>query len=219
MDNVSSLADKSNDFSNLLTVSRKFGLICLYIFRIIYPSKSIWQMILPHTDILHIFRSSIQLGNILKLLTNNCDRETINYIPARDLWINSLYFSISNESKNSCLTTDYRKSGPIGQMQTVTLNNFVIMVKIRRIDFSINFQLKELIKTKILQFFKVYRLTKNGETKIYKAVQESKSLVKQNDGKDRSSDKQQITEQSKFVDRKYLDGRTKNGRRPRFLSQ
>ena len=36
MDNVSSLADKSNDFSDFLTVSRKFGFICLYSYHIIY---------------------------------------------------------------------------------------------------------------------------------------------------------------------------------------
>ena len=46
MDDVSGLADKSNHFANFLTVNRKFGYICLYIFHIIYPTKSIWQMIL-----------------------------------------------------------------------------------------------------------------------------------------------------------------------------
>ena len=40
-DDVSGLADKSNNFANFLTVSRKFGYICLYIFHIIYPTKSI----------------------------------------------------------------------------------------------------------------------------------------------------------------------------------
>lgn len=38
-DDVSGLADKSKDFSNILTVSRKFGYICLYIFNIHYQSK------------------------------------------------------------------------------------------------------------------------------------------------------------------------------------
>ena len=46
MDDVSGLADKSNDFSNFLTVTWKFGYICLYIFHTIYPKKSIWEMIL-----------------------------------------------------------------------------------------------------------------------------------------------------------------------------
>ena len=36
----------------------------------------------------------------------------MNYIPLSDLWINRLYFSISNEHKNSCLTVDCRYSGP-----------------------------------------------------------------------------------------------------------
>ena len=76
MDHVSGLAEKLNDFSYFLTVNRNFGYICLYIFHIIYLSKSIWQMILSQRKILNIFPSSIQLGNIVKFLTNYCDRET-----------------------------------------------------------------------------------------------------------------------------------------------
>ena len=115
-------------------------MICLYIFCIIYQSKFIWQMILSQTKIFYLFPSAIQLGNILKMLTNNCDIS--NYILARDLWINRLYFFLSNESKNSYLTIDGRENQAlpsIGQMQTVTLNNSVIMVKIQKIDLSISF--------------------------------------------------------------------------------
>ena len=57
--------------------------------------------------------------------------------------------------------------------------------------------------------FQIDSVKQNGETKIYKAVQELISLAKQNDGNDRSSDRQQITEQSKLVDRKYIGGRKK----------
>ena len=32
IDNVSELADKSEEFANFLTVSRKFGMMCVYIF-------------------------------------------------------------------------------------------------------------------------------------------------------------------------------------------
>ena len=49
---------------------------------------------------------------MLKILTNNCDRETIKYIPSKDVWINRLYFSIANEKKYSCLTIGSTKSGP-----------------------------------------------------------------------------------------------------------
>ena len=37
MDDVSGLADKSDDFSNFLTVSRKYGFSCVYVFHTIYP--------------------------------------------------------------------------------------------------------------------------------------------------------------------------------------
>ena len=38
MDNVSGLADNSEAFANFLTVSRKFGLTCAYIFHAINPT-------------------------------------------------------------------------------------------------------------------------------------------------------------------------------------
>ena len=39
MDNVSSLPDKSEEFANFLTVLRKYGLTCIYIFHTIYPTR------------------------------------------------------------------------------------------------------------------------------------------------------------------------------------
>ena len=69
MGDVSGLADKSNDFVDFLTVKiLKFGYICLYIFQIIYPTKSIWQSILSQTKSFNIFPSTIQLDSILKAL-------------------------------------------------------------------------------------------------------------------------------------------------------
>ena len=41
IDDVSGLADKSNDFAYFLTVSQKFEYICLYIFHNTYSTKSI----------------------------------------------------------------------------------------------------------------------------------------------------------------------------------
>ena len=69
-------------------------------------------MILSQTKIFNIFPSAVQLGNISKLLTNNCDRETLKYIPKRELWINRLYFEIANRKDYSCLTIDCGKGGP-----------------------------------------------------------------------------------------------------------
>ena len=46
MDDVSGLADNPQNFDNLLTVSRKFGFTCVYIFHTLYPTRNNWQMIL-----------------------------------------------------------------------------------------------------------------------------------------------------------------------------
>ena len=112
MDDVSGLAEKSNEFCSFLTVSRKCRYSCIYIFHIVFSQLRNWQMILSQTKIFNIFPSAVQLGNISKLLTNNCDRETFKYIPKCELWINRLYFEIANRKDYSCLTTDCGKSGP-----------------------------------------------------------------------------------------------------------
>ena len=49
MDDVSGVADISKNFANFLTVSRKFGLNCVYVFHVIVPSSEIWQKIISQT--------------------------------------------------------------------------------------------------------------------------------------------------------------------------
>ena len=112
MDDVSGLADKSNKFCSFLTVSRKYRYSCIYIFHIVFPQLRNWQMIISQTKIFNIFPSAVQLGSLSKLLTNNWDRETLKYIPKRELWINRLYFEIANRKDYSCLTIDCGKSSP-----------------------------------------------------------------------------------------------------------
>ena len=46
LDHVSGLADKSEQFSNFLTVTRKYGFSCLYVFQRIYPGRQSWEMII-----------------------------------------------------------------------------------------------------------------------------------------------------------------------------
>ena len=112
MDDVSALADKSNEFCSFSTVSRKYRYSCIYISHIMFPALSNWQMILSQTKIFNIFLSAVQLGNISKIVTNNCDRESLRYIPKRELWVNRLYFEIANQKDYACLTIDCGKSGP-----------------------------------------------------------------------------------------------------------
>ena len=46
MDDVSGHVDKSDVFSNFLTVLRKYGMSCVYIFHTIYPNRQNWDMIM-----------------------------------------------------------------------------------------------------------------------------------------------------------------------------
>ena len=115
---------------------------------------------------------------MLKILTNNCDRETIRYIPARDHWINRLYVLMLNESKYSCLTIDCRKTGPAKYTSNANSNfkrffyfsqnkkeRLFNKLSAKRVDTGNN--------SLILQIDSMINLTKNCETKIYKAVKES----------------------------------------------
>ena len=55
MNDVSGLADKSEEFANFLTVSRKLGLTCVYIFHTIYPTRQNWKMILSQSRMFNNF--------------------------------------------------------------------------------------------------------------------------------------------------------------------
>ena len=55
MNKVSGLADISEEFTNFLTVSRKYGLTCVHIFHTIYPTRQHWQTILSQTKIFVFF--------------------------------------------------------------------------------------------------------------------------------------------------------------------
>ena len=123
MDEVSGLADKSEEFANFLTVSRKFGLICVYIFRTIYSTRQNWQMILSQAKIFNIFPGSVQVSCIAKKLSSFCSRYKYNYIPIRDLWINRLSFDISNSNKKQCLTIDTRDVKDLGPAKFRTQAN------------------------------------------------------------------------------------------------
>ena len=85
MDDVSGLADKSNNFANFLTVSRKFNFICVCVFHTMYPTRSNWQMILSQTKIFNIFLGFLQTSSVIKIFSSYCIRYTYEYIPHRDL--------------------------------------------------------------------------------------------------------------------------------------
>ena len=55
MDDVSGVADVSKKFANFLTVSRKFGYNCVYVFHVIVPASQVWQKNFSETNVFNIF--------------------------------------------------------------------------------------------------------------------------------------------------------------------
>ena len=83
MDDVSGLADKSEEFSNFLTFSRKYGFSCLYVFHTIYPGRQSWEMIMSQTHIFNFFPGSIHSSRILKTLSLFASRQKNTFLTSR----------------------------------------------------------------------------------------------------------------------------------------
>ena len=114
MDDVSGLADRCEDFSNFLTASRKYGFSCVYVFHTIYPGRQSWEMIMSQTHIFNFFPGSVHSGRILKTLSLFASRERNIYVPTNQIWLNRLYFQISNSKDRLCLTIDTRDTNDFG---------------------------------------------------------------------------------------------------------
>ena len=114
MDDVSGLADKSEEFSNFMTVSRKYGFSCLYVFHTIYPGRQSWEMIMSQTHIFNFFPGSIHSNRILKTLSLFESRQKNTYLPNQQVWLNKLYFQISNSKEKKRLTIDMREVNELG---------------------------------------------------------------------------------------------------------
>ena len=117
MDDVSGLAglaDKSQEFSSFLTVSRKYGFSCLYVFHTIYPGRQNWEMIMSQTHIFNYFPGSTHSSRILKTLSLFASRQKNTYLPNQQIWLNKLYFQISNSKEKKCLTIDTRDVNELG---------------------------------------------------------------------------------------------------------
>ena len=74
MDDVSGVADVSKKFGNFLTVSRKFGYNCVYVFHVIVPAGQIWQKIISQPNIFNIFPSSVPYNTVAKIIQSNCKK-------------------------------------------------------------------------------------------------------------------------------------------------
>ena len=82
MDDVSHLADKSTYFSNFLTISRKYGFTCVYVFHTIYLNRQNWEIIMSQMHIFNFFPGLIHNSKILKThsLYANRQKKTLIYL-------------------------------------------------------------------------------------------------------------------------------------------
>ena len=117
MEDVSGLADKSEDFSNFLTISKKYGFSSLYVFHITYPGRQSWEMIMSQTHIFNFFPGSIHSSRILKTLSLFASRQKNSYLPNQQIWLNKLYIQIPNSKERTCLTIDTRGVNDLGPVK------------------------------------------------------------------------------------------------------
>ena len=115
MDDVSGVADVSKKIANFLTVSRKFGYNCVYVFHVIVPASQIWQKIISQTNIFNIFPSSVPYNTVARIMQSNCILQSKKYVPVRSLWLSRVFTDLANSQKKLCLTINsgYKnKNGP-----------------------------------------------------------------------------------------------------------
>ena len=115
MDDVSGIADISKNFSNFLTVSRKYGYNCVYVFHVINPSSQIWQKIISQTNIFNIFPATVPFNSVFKIIQGNCILQSKKYVPVHSLWLSRVFNDLANSHEKHCLTIDcgyQNKNGP-----------------------------------------------------------------------------------------------------------
>ena len=81
--------------------------------RQVYCLGRCWDLLINLTTLL-IFPGSIQTFSVIKILSSYCNRYTYEYIPHGDLWLNRLYFEISNSFEKKCLAIDVRHANNLG---------------------------------------------------------------------------------------------------------
>ena len=119
-------------------------------------------MILSQTKVFDFFPGSVQALSIIKILSSFASRYKNNYIPNRNLWINRLYYEISNSRQKQCLTIDTRDVNELGPAKLRTqadsrteqicycnrnksFNSFLAVRKETLSPFEINFSIVKVI--------------------------------------------------------------------------
>lgn len=119
--------------TSLLTVARKFGCSCVYIFQITYWEKLNWRIILLQTKTFNIFPRSIKKSGVLKIISANCLRNTVSYILNKELWLNIPFLNLLNKKAKP----DKQSTGAkISRMVQENLSQMQTMRRIRFVSFT-----------------------------------------------------------------------------------
>ena len=148
MDDVSGVADVSKKLANFLTVSRKFGYNCVYVFHVIVPARQIWQKIISQTNIFYIFPASVPHNTVAKTIQSNYILQSKKYVPARSLWLNRVFTDLANSYEKFCLTTDCdyiikTELEDTGHQLIILENRFAILINQMTMFFTILSQVNE----------------------------------------------------------------------------
>ena len=97
---------------------------------------------MSQTKKFNFFPGSVQVGSIVKILSSFANRYKNRYISHRNIWINRLYFDISNSRQKECLTVDTRDVNDLGPGKFRTRESkFVIIIGRRQTQVLIIFLL------------------------------------------------------------------------------
>ena len=165
MDNVSGLPDKSNNFSNFLTVCWRFDSISLYIFHITY-----FTIATEKQTIIFQLEISGKTNQLYFSLSNKLKYSCLT-IECRNAGPAKYRTDADSNFEQFCYFDQYIKD---------RLFNKFLAERVLEYSDSLVFEIDSMINT-----------AKNSETKIYKAIQRLQSLVKTNNGKDWSSGRKQ----------------------------
>ena len=100
-----------------------YGFSCVYFFHTIYPGRQSWEII---SNTYFFFFSWIDTyWENTKTLALFASRQKNTYLPNQQVWLNKLYFQISNSKDKKCLTVDTRDVNDLGpgKFRTFAENN------------------------------------------------------------------------------------------------
>ena len=86
---------------------------------------------MSQTKIFNFFPGSAQAGSILIVLSSFSSRYKNTYIPHRNIWINKLYFEISNSQEKQYLAIDTHDVN-LGRVLIAVQSKFAIIIEIRQ---------------------------------------------------------------------------------------